>query len=166
MWTQPYFVCWLCFLYLVWNGKAPSQTPKHMPLQQLCHATCICWGRMLSQIIRMGSISVSCGPWALICGPLPTCSSVISLLQWLCDESLWLTSLSPWVPRLGTWVAQSVKCPTFNFSSGHERLVSWFVSLSPMSGSVLSVVELISLVKMLSLCRSLSFSLSFSLKNK
>ena len=35
----------------------------------------------------------------------------------------------------GTWVAQSVKCPTLNFSSGHDlRVVRW----SPTSGSMLS----------------------------
>ena len=35
----------------------------------------------------------------------------------------------------GVWVAQSVKCPTLDFSSGHDLRV---VGLSPASGSKLS----------------------------
>ena len=36
---------------------------------------------------------------------------------------------------LGTWVAQLVKCPTLDFSSGHDL---WIMGLTPMSGSTLS----------------------------
>ena len=40
-------------------------------------------------------------------------------------------------PLKGTWVAQSVKCPTLA-----QVMISWFVSLSPVSGSVLTAWSL------------------------
>ena len=68
----------------------------------------------------------------------------------------------------GTWVAQSAELPTLA-----QAMILWSVSLSPMSGSVLTVQSLepawdsMSLSLFLSLCpsstRSLSLSLSLSL---
>jgi len=40
-----------------------------------------------------------------------------------------------WHPQ-GAWVAQSVKCPTLDFGSGHDLRVG---RLSPILGSVLGV---------------------------
>ena len=69
----------------------------------------------------------------------------------------------------GTWVAQSVKRPTLGFGSGHDLRVhefSQFVSSSPSSGSVLTVLSLLGILSLLlSLCpylstRSLSLSQS------
>ena len=69
----------------------------------------------------------------------------------------------------GTWVAQSIKRLTLA-----HVMISWFVSSSPASGSVLTAqgLEPASDSVSLSLCpspahsHSLSLSLSFSLKNK
>ena len=63
----------------------------------------------------------------------------------------------------GTWVAQSVKR-----STSAQVMISWFVSLSPASGSVLSAGGLLWILCLpLSLCPSpaCSLSLSFSLSN-
>ena len=65
----------------------------------------------------------------------------------------------------GAWVAQSVKRPTLA-----QVMISWFMSLSPVSGSVLAAQSLepasdsVSLSPCPSPARALS--LSFSLKNK
>ena len=50
----------------------------------------------------------------------------------------------------GAWVAQSVKCPSLGFSSGHDLTV---LSSSPMSGSVLTGRSLLGILSLsLSLC--------------
>ena len=57
----------------------------------------------------------------------------------LCQEVLWSYTLAlykhfiPW----GTWMAQSVKRP-----ASAQVMISWFVGLSPMSGSVLTARSL------------------------
>ena len=65
----------------------------------------------------------------------------------------------------GTWVAQSVKRPT-----SAQVMISWFMSWSPASGSVLTAQSLEpaldSVSSSLSLCPSPTRALSLSLKNK
>ena len=52
---------------------------------------------------------------------------------------------------MGAWVAQSVKCPTLDFGSGHDLTV---MGSSPMSGSVLAVPAWDFLSLALSFCPS------------
>ena len=65
----------------------------------------------------------------------------------------------------GTWVAQSVQDPTLA-----QVMISWFMSLSPVSGSVLTARSLEaasdSVCLPLSLPLPCSCSVSISLKNK
>ena len=66
----------------------------------------------------------------------------------------------------GAWVAQSVKRP-----SSAQIMTSWLGSLSPLSGSVLTVqslkpLQILCLSLSLSALTPLTLSLSLSLKNK
>ena len=94
-------------------------------------------------------------------------------LQWLLSVIPVMGSIHPLnsVDSMGTWVAQSVKCLT-----SAQVLISWSVSSSPASGSVLTAQSLEpvsdsvspSLSLSLSLCPSTAhaLSLSVSVKNK
>ena len=60
---------------------------------------------------------------------------------WLLIETNELNFIKSFDPIQGTWVAQSVKCPTLDFSSCHDlRVMRWSpVSGSPLSGDSLSL---------------------------
>ena len=62
----------------------------------------------------------------------------------------------------GAWVAQWVKRLTL----AAQVMTSWFMSLSPALGSLLSAQSLLWISCPLSLCPSTAHALFFSLKNK
>lgn len=96
VWTQPYF-CVLTMLSLShMEWKTPVSDPgTHASTAVLsCHMHAEVGFSDLSSVC-MWSTHMSCGPWALS-ATLPTCSSVVPLLWWLCDESFQLTRLPPW----------------------------------------------------------------------
>ena len=90
---------------------------------------------------------------------LHTCTYVV-----MASLSLWTGFFTTWVISQnrysrGTWVAQSVKDPTLA-----QVVISWFVSSSPVSGSVLTVQILclpLSAPPLLVLCLSVSLSLKY-----
>ena len=86
------------------------------------------------------------------------------------ERTVWSTAAENMFKRIkneksrGAWVAQSVKCLLLDLG---QVMKSWFVSSSPMSGSVLTVWSLLGIRSLPSLSAPPLFSLSlaFSLKN-
>ena len=60
----------------------------------------------------------------------------------------------------GAWVAQSVECPTLNFSSGHDLTVH---GIEPYAVSILSFLRILSFPLPVSLSAPLLVALSLSL---
>ena len=58
--------------------------------------------------------------------------SIISTPYSIFEYLMCITTLHTKISSCGTWMAQSVKCPTLGFGSGHDRRV---MRLSPASGS-------------------------------
>ena len=86
------------------------------------------------------------------------------LQQKICPIQLRLLECQECTKIRGAWVAQSVECP-----AAAQVMISWFVSSSPASGSVLTAqsLELLwILCLLLSLHLPLSCSVSFSLSLK